>query len=208
MKLYAGRLHLQESAIIRLKVIDAYSIHRIILDLILPQRDVDKVRKGNTSSGVQWVDQGEHLFGRRIDFISNISPSKVGDCGDFTIECRELPDDFLNHKVYRFQTVVNPVRFSNGKREPIKYESDIAQWFSEKMKRSGADVNNIIVDKICTEKFYKSEGDKTRRIVFRKARVSGFLTVIDHELFKNMIINGFGKGRAFGYGFVQLAIAK
>ena len=66
MNAYAGRVYLSLEAQARLRVTDPYSIHRALLDLI----DGERCAAPETSSGLLWVDHGQTLYGRRIDFLS------------------------------------------------------------------------------------------------------------------------------------------
>ena len=115
-KLYAGRLILQPSAVLRLRIFDRYAIHRIMQDLFHSDLVLGHVAAtGDAPSGIQWADKGEHLAGRVIDFLANRRP----ECSvpeDVDLQCRELPEDFLLHDRYRFQVELNPVRCVNRKR--------------------------------------------------------------------------------------------
>lgn len=48
------------------------------------------------------------------------------------------------------------------------------------------------------------EDGKRRDITLRKAQFDGVLTITDAELFKNSMLNGMGKGKAYGCGLITL----
>ena len=202
-KLYAGRLILQPSAVLRLRIFDRYAIHRIMQDLFHSDLVLGHVAAtGDAPSGIQWADKGEHLAGRVIDFLANRRPGcSVPE--DVDLQCRELPEDFLLHDRYRFQVELNPVRCVNRKRRvPVIGDQALRAWFLEKAERSGMRIEALTFDRIGTEWICKPNG----KIPFNQARASGILSVTDRELFAKVFESGFGKGRAFGFGFFQVAI--
>lgn len=200
MKAWAGRLYIGPAAQHRLRLTDSYSIHRILLELIDDRRDPAE----NTSSGLQWVDQGQTIYGRRVDFMSihPIFERKLDE--DVVLEVKEIPDGFLEHEEYRFQILVNPVKVRDGKRIPVVGAEKIEEWFLDKAAARGIKASVGRIDKIGRESFKKND----IRVVYSRARISGVFKVEDQELFKKAFFTGIGKGRAFGFGFLQLAVIK
>ena len=194
---WAGRLYLSLEAQVQLRITDRYSIHRVIQELF----EYQKKETQSDSSGFQWVDKGTTIYGRRIDFLSdlpiNIRPLMEG----VSLELKELPSFFLDKDKYRFQILMNTCRCRENVRIAITKEDDIVEWFEAKAATRGMLTHVAQVDQRGVDYFYKGK----RRLVFSHARLSGFLKVEDREKFKSAFHTGRGKGRAFGFGFLQLA---
>ena len=206
-QLYAGRLILQPTAVARLRVTDPYSIHRLMLDLVQLERPKEISDKGSEPSGLQWVDRGEHLCGRVIDFLTMLSLKEEASVlpEDVRLMYRSLPESFLDHENYRFQIVVNPVRSVLGRpgfRRALTNEADVREWFVRRMQAAGADVTISMVDQLKLDSFRKNK----MLLKFAGARIFGKLHVEDRAKFEQIARTGIGKGRAFGYGFLQLAV--
>lgn len=204
MNAWAGRLYLSLEAQARLGVTDPYSIHRLLLDLI----DAERPTGQGTPSGLQWVDKGQTIYGRRIDFLTVHPVPNVNIAEDVTLQVKPLSADFLNHSQYRFQVTLNPtisksvsIHDERGKRVPVVGEEAVAEWVLKRMGARGMDVSITSIDKQGKDVFYK----KNTRFTFVRARVSGILTVTDSDLFRKAFFTGVGSGRAFGYGFLQIA---
>lgn len=200
MNVYAGRVYLSLEAQARLKITDPYSIHRALLELV----DGERNSEPGSSSGLLWVDKGQTIYGRRIDFLSHHPVPAIASASDISLETRSLPGNFLDHDVYRFQIILNPCRCVQGKRVPVKGEENIRTWFLERAAKRGFIASISSVDKIGCDVFYK----KKQRVVCARARISGILKVTDSDLFKSAFLAGIGKGRAFGYGFLQVSVIK
>ena len=210
---YAGRLILQQSAALRLKAFDRYALHRIMMDLALPDRDEEIVHRGCSPSGLQWVDRGEHLAGRVIDFLTDQKIQTDIYPPDVKVLVKSLPEGFLDHPRYRFQIVVNPVKFHRdqdssdgvrgpGRRIPLVYDEDIEAWFLRRAVVNGFRAQITSIDQKGSDAF-KKDGVWVR---FNRARISGLISVVDQERFQKAFFVGIGKGRAFGFGFLQLAM--
>ena len=89
-----------------LKMIDDYSVHRVVYDLFSDERsEADKKSK---SSGFLYADKGWDKDERKILMLSNRKPNepKQGELSKFI----EITDSFLGHSHYRFEVVVNPTK--------------------------------------------------------------------------------------------------
>ena len=113
-----------------------------------------------------------------------------------------MPENYLQHRFYKFSIVANPCRMAGGKRIGLIAESDIAKWFSEKANKGGFIVRSmeIFQNKYC--KFYKDKN----LVSFAHTKISGHLEVTNQSLFEKTVEKGIGKGRAFGFGLLQLAV--
>lgn len=201
MSLYAAKLILQPSAVLRLQLKDPYSIHKVVMDLYDLNRDFEQ-QHASTPSGVQWVDKGEHIYGREIQLLSLMPPKKLSFPEDVAFDWKAVPENYLQHRFYKFSIVANPCRMAGGKRIGLIAESDIAEWFSEKANKGGFIVRSmeIFQNKYC--KFYKDKN----LVSFAHTKISGHLEVTNQSLFEKTVEKGIGKGRAFGFGLLQLAV--
>ena len=92
-------------------------------------------------------------------------------------------------------------------------EEVIREWFSRKGIDHGFKVQLLRalqvgwgtgVDPDCKEADHKS-GSGDGRMKFRSAMLEGTLTVEDANRFREVIINGIGSGKAFGFGLLSVA---
>lgn len=199
MEAWVGSVYFTLDAQARLKMTDRYSIHRVMLDLCGDSRNPAP----DTSSGLQWVDKGQTIYGRRVDFLSTHPLPERTPTEDVLIDVKPLPSHFLEHDDYRFQVYVNCTRCVNGKRVAVPIHG-IEEWAHQRWAMRGMSLVALAQDQVGTDTFYKNR----QRLTFARARLSGILKVTDRELFKKAFFAGIGKGRAFGYGLLQLAVIK
>jgi CRISPR system Cascade subunit CasE len=195
-----------------LKMIDDYSVHRVVYDLFSDERsEVDKKSK---SSGFLYIDKGWDKDSHKILMLSNRKPNepKQGELSKFI----EITDSFLSHLHYRFEVVVNPTKCDGklrnhpskesktikGKTIPLKTREEIASWFDSKAPQWGFSVKPeyLEVRDIEVKRFKKGENE----ITLAQAKIVGGLTVTDKEKFVQSFQNGIGRGRAFGCGLLQI----
>lgn len=200
----AGRVVLKPEAVYRLKVTDRYAIHRLMLQLVESGEDelVAPEIRTRDPLGLQWVDRGERLEGKVIDFLTTRPIRMPSLPPDITLACRELPNHFLEHDFYQFQIVVNPIYMRMKHRVAITDEEEILSWFVSKLRHGGAACAQLQVDQRGRDVFWKD----SHRVVYARARISGVLKVLNRPAFIDAFSKGIGKGRAFGFGFLQLKI--
>lgn len=205
MKLYAAKLILSPAAIRRLCVFDCYALHKIILD-IFPDDRSPEMLQSHIPNGVQWVDKGEHIYGREIEILSIREPISSDFPDDVRFAFREIPSSYWNHTNYRFSCVANPVicKFDEAlkklKRVGLINDREISDWFTKKALHNGFKADVKLIDrkeKICFTK-------KNLCVTINGARLSGNLSVVDKERFMQCVAKGIGKERAFGYGLLQV----
>ena len=199
MNAWVGSVYFTLEAQARLKMTDRYSIHRVMLDLLGEARSPEE----NSPSGLQWVDRGQTIYGRRVDFLSTYPVPERELSEDVVMEVRPLPSHFLEHSEYRFQIYLNCTRCVNGKRVAVPI-NEIETWAKDRAATRGMSLLIQSQDRVGTDVFYKNR----RRLTFAHARLTGVLKVTDRTLFKKAFFSGIGKGRAFGYGLLQLAVIK
>ena len=182
-------------------VTDAYSIHRVVYDLFADVRNADQ-KNASVPSGILFADKGGDGVSRQILFLSDRRP-KEPRFGN--VQVKEIPDQFLNHDVYRFETIVNPTKRDSktGKLVPLRTREDIAAWFTQKSEKTwgfATDQSGLEVHSIKVVRFEK-KGDK---VTIGQARMTGTLRVKDRALFIKSFKQGIGRGRSFGCGLLQI----
>lgn len=195
-ELYAGKIILKPTAMARLRIRDRYSLHRMVLDLY-PCRETDG--KGPFARDVQWADRGEHLAGREVLLLGNRPPLTEDLPDDVRVMVKKLPDTFLEHEIYRIRMDVNPCRCVDGRRQAVP-RGELEKWLHDKAERSGFTFTHLQIGRYSATRFVK-EG---HRVTFAELRVDGIVRVLDADLFKQTVANGFGRGKAFGYGLMQI----
>lgn len=183
------------------KVTDLYSLHRVVYDLFEDVRSEEEKLAGK-NSGILFVDKGGDFHHRQILILSNRSPTppKHGE-----VESKPIPNNFLDHNQYRFEVLVNPVKRDSASRRlvPVKGREAVAQWFIEKSQKShgfSVDQQTLQINKMAVHTFEK----KGHQVTLNSASLQGYLTVTNRDQFINSFQQGVGRGRAFGFGLLQI----
>lgn len=197
----ASILKLSRYDVKNLKITDPYSLHRVVYSLF------DDVRTGpeknaSVSSGILYADKGGDFNSHNILLLSNREPN-VPEFGE--LKSRTVPEPLLQHEDYRFEVILNPTKRekNTGKTVPIKGREQILQWFTAKSSESwGFDVNpdSLQINNLSVKSFEK----KGNTITQGSATLQGSLTVVDREKFIISFQQGIGRGRAFGFGLLQV----
>jgi len=200
--LYAGVLKLSRSDIKALKITDAYSLHRVVYDLFSDIRN-EQQKLASTSSGILYADKGGDFKHRLILLLADRSPNPNPAYGEVNI--REIPPQFLQHSRYAFTVTVNPTKRNQqtGKIMAVRTREAVHDWFIERSVKSwGFKVNpvNLQVEKLSVQTFEK-DGNT---ITHGSASLKGELFVTDQEQFIQSFQQGIGRGRAFGFGLLQI----
>ena len=201
MKLFASKLILHPEAQMRLRVRDRYSLHRVVMDLFEPSRRIVDP-SGSQPSGIQWVDRGEHLAGREILILSDRMPRDQILPEDVQLATKAISDSFLQHSSYRFALTANPVAVVAGRRVGLSNRAQIRDWLHDRAAANGFQIDFVEISRIGIERFQK----ESRWISYARADFSGLLSVRDRQAFIRCFSRGIGKGRAFGFGFLQISI--
>lgn len=197
----ASILKLSRSDIKILKITDPYSLHRVVYGLF------DDVRTGaekhaSVPSGILYADKGGDFNSRIILLLGDREPN-TPEFGE--VQSRAVPDVLLQHDNYRFEVILNPTRRdkNTGKTVPVKGRERILQWFTAKTPTSwGFDVNpdSLQINNLSVKTFAK----KGNTVTQGSATLQGELSVVDREKFKISFQQGIGRGRAFGFGLLQI----
>lgn len=197
----ASVLRLSRLDIAALKVIDTYSLHRVVYDLFDDVRNDDQ-KRSSVSSGVLYADKGGDFHSRQILILSARTPLKPKH-GE--LEVKEVPENLLNYEHYRFEITINPTKRDKKSRKiiAIRGREEVTQWFANKAPESWGftvytptlQVNNLSVNQ-----FEK----KGHLVTLGSATLQGHLTVNDRAKFIKSFHQGIGRGRAFGFGLLQI----
>jgi len=205
MKLLASVLCLDRQAVKALHITDPYSLHRVVYSLFQDVRN-ETEKSSSQASGILYADLGGNFNGREVLLISDREPaSKVDGLYGF-VQTRPIPEDFLDHKKYRFKVVVNPTRRDNASRKlvPVRGRDEVARWFMQKSSSAWgflASAESLQVDRVDVLQFKDKHQSS---VTIAQAHIQGQLTVTDRELFHRSFRTGIGRGRAFGCGLLQI----
>jgi CRISPR system Cascade subunit CasE len=199
---YASVLRLSRADMSILGIKDAYALHKIVYGLFEDKRS-DAEKQASTRSGIVYADKGGDFNTRQILMLSNRKPHQTPQFGE--VHTRIVHADFLSHEHYAFEVTLNP-----GKRDkqtdkvvPVRGREGIEQWFKERAPKSwGFSVNagNLQTEQISLQTFEKSGNT----ITHGSATLKGELTVLDKGRFTRSFTEGIGRGRAFGFGLLQI----
>lgn len=174
-------------------VFDTYTIHKLVYSLF-PQREEESRR-------FLFAYKGGDFSEKRVLILSHDSPldPKYG-----TINSKEVPASFLAQDYYGFEVQINPVRRDNKTKclIPVRGKEELLAWFTEKAPSSGFSVMPGSLSVGSTDVLqFKKDG---KQVVLGKAVFIGRLKVTDRQLFIHSFANGLGKGKAFGFGLLQI----
>ena len=200
--LYAAVLRLSRGDVKALRVIDAYSLHRVVYYLYTDVRD-ETQKHVSQPSGILYADKGGDFHHRQILLLADRLPNLSPQYG--TVDYRPIPPEFLQHQRYAFEVVVNPTRREgqSGKLVAVRGREAIAEWFAERAVPSWGfrvERERLQVDRMTVQCFTK--GGHT--VTHGSAALKGELHVLDRGRFKVSFRRGIGRGRAFGFGLLQI----
>ena len=170
--------------------VDEYGIHKLVYSLFPGEK-----------RNFLFLDKGGCYDERTILIVSLNKPieSNLGK-----LQSKVIPEHFLNHSEYAFEVRMNPVkrRSDNRKAVPIQGEDVLRSWFMQKQDSWGIEIlpEKLEVFDTGLQKFTKGE----HSIYHNKATFRGILSVKNKDLFKDSFRNGLGRGKAFGFGLLQL----
>lgn len=204
-KVYASLLKLDRYAVKALRITDPYALHRVVYSLFEDVRSENDKISGK-SSGILYRDEGGDFFYRQILMLSDRLPESAVNGMYGEVISKDIPDSFLEHRKYSFETVVNPCIRNNatGKLVPVKGHSAIADWFCSRAETGwGFKVHrhNLETGGIEVMRF---KGKHKRQITIQRASLKGVLEVTDGRQFSSSFCQGIGRGRAFGCGLLKI----
>lgn len=110
-----------------------------------------------------------------------------------------------------FRIRVNPIwnepikGAKRGKRRPLLGEEQQLEWFSQRLRKNGAEVIHARPRHEGVQHLSKANSSKSVAITF--SLIEGTMKVTDGQLLSRAIANGIGPGKAFGCGLLSLAPA-
>ena len=201
----ASILKLGPKDIKTLRITDDYSLHRVVYSLFEDRR-TEAEKNASVPSGFLYADKGGDSTGRLILLLSDREP-RIPEHG--TLESKTVDEKFLLYDRYRFEILINPTRRDNKSRKIIalRDRDEIARWFIDKAPASwGFTVNPVTLQlkALQVKQFVK----QTHSVTHGGAEIAGELEVVDRSLFIKSFQHGIGRGRAFGFGLLQIAPLK
>jgi CRISPR system Cascade subunit CasE len=199
---YASVLKLSRSDIKTLQVKDAYALHKVVYGLFEDVR-TDAEKNSSVPSGIIYADQGGDFNVRQILLLSNRKPHQTPQFGE--VVTKPLYAYFLQHPHYAFQITINPTQRDNQSRKivAVRGREEIAAWFMQRASAAwgfSVPMETLQVEQCSVQRFEKSG----QTITHGSATLKGELSVIDREQFIKSFTQGIGRGRAFGFGLLQI----
>lgn len=200
--MHAAVLRLSRSDVKALRITDGYSLHRVVYDLFADVRSENE-KQASLTSGILYADKGGDFHQRLILLLSDRMPNLTPAYGE--VACKTITPQFLQHQQYTFEIVINPTRrdSKSGKLVAVRGREPIADWFVERAAASwGFRVNRerLEVGQMSVQRFVKNGHPVTHG----SAVLKGVLDVVDQERFQESFCRGIGRGRAFGFGLLQI----
>lgn len=107
-----------------------------------------------------------------------------------------------NDAVFRMVSIVNPTRQILKKIVPLKGQSQVTEWLFRKSEENGFSIVSDI--DISKAKEIIINKDKNR-ITIASCQIDLTVKITDAEKFKNMMVNGLGRSKAYGFGLVTIS---
>lgn len=161
----------------------------------------------------------DHLHSTYYLLILSCRPldqQKLADefCCDFQdVEWRDyqpLLDRITPGSRWRFRLVANPTISIRSKDGQIRgkvvspvHEEDQRKWLESKAEKQGFELDKPVFIKGAKWLSIK-KGSQRKRVTLQEVTFEGVLTVKDPEIFKETLISGFGRGKAYGMGLMTL----
>lgn len=186
----ASHITLDVPAIKRLQLYDPYAVHKFVYSLF-----------PGVSREFLYGEKKSTKFGKTILILSERQPL-IPEEGE--IQIKRIPEDYLTHQHYTFQVQLNPVIRRNGMSTciPVIGKEALRSWFLRKQSNYGFEVNPDSLE-ITDIGVIEVRKGKTL-IVYNKATFSGVLHVTDRDRFSLAFRSGMGRGKAFGFGLLQI----
>jgi len=169
---------------------DGYALHTLIYSLF-PGDERDFL----------YYDYGMDPYGRTILIESHASPL-VPEVG--SLESKRVAPEFYSHDRYGFQVLVNPVTKKNGTSllVPVRGNEAVRKWVFDRQEFWGfsIDCNSLEIEEKSVLTIQKGEN----RLVFNRYLLRGAFSVLDRANFLNSCECGIGRGKAFGFGMLQI----
>lgn len=120
-----------------------------------------------------------------------------------SIDYDKLLNRVENGTTWNFRIVANPSKRESGGGKIRAHVSPnyAEEWFLKKAEENGFDVKDLFVGEPDGHYFKKRDGNSVHIV---KTVFTGTLTVTDSEKIRNALVNGIGRGKAYGAGMLTL----
>lgn len=105
---------------------------------------------------------------------------------------------------YRFRLLANPTVTREGKRHGLTREEDQLGWLKRQGERGGFAVEGCM--RAEHERVHVRQGNTGNRITVHTALFEGLLEVVNDQVLRLGLLNGFGHAKALGLGLMSLAV--
>jgi CRISPR system Cascade subunit CasE len=169
---------------------DAYTIHKLVYSLF-----------PGGSRDFLYLDHGGGFGERKILILSHQNPVEPA-LGK--IASKPVPEEFLKRQEFAFEVRLNPVVRRTGAKnaEPVKGVMALGRWFLERVQRWGFQVEEEKLEIFDQGIQVFTKG--SQKILHNQAVFRGVLKVTDQDQFELSFRQGIGRGKAFGFGLLQL----
>lgn len=170
---------------------DDYTIHKLVYSLF-----------PGSQRKFLFLDRYGDFNSRKILMVSQENPQNPAFG---RIEIKTIPENFLKAQSYAFEVRLNPVKRANGNKKmiPVTGIPYLTEWFLGKQKNWGFNANPERLE-IFDTGIQEIAKDKNTTILHNKATFRGVLQVTESKKFQESFRNGIGRGKAFGFGLLQL----
>jgi CRISPR system Cascade subunit CasE len=197
MKLYLSRLILAENRIASLWVSNPYRVHqRLMMACEGDPRLLFRIEKNERQTMILAQTQHPPIWEKAFsDFdVLSIKP-----------ETKEFEPKLMTDENYHFRLLANPSIKRDGKRLGIIKEEDQLTWLTRKIGQSGAELQGCMVQPNgimhSSRNPRKDESQQSHLAVL----FDGLLQVKDPEKVAEVIANGIGSAKGYGFGLLSLA---
>ena len=180
---------------------DSYTIHKMIYGLH-PVED-----------NAKFVFDAENVNDNYlvIRSYSDKKPVIAGlDNCDYRVKSIDLDQMFKEGGAYRYEININAVKKHDGKYIMVK-DDEFGDWFERKMNANGMTVefdhNGGKIKAISIQRRYRRPTPtKTdhKGVPMHVASVVGAFRILDVNKFKDALVNGIGREKAFGLGMLRV----
>ncbi len=192
---YLTQILITPEVIVKERVSDSYSIHRVVYDQFEKKiTESDEIRPLPL-----WEESTEGNL-KKIVILSAEKPIVSDDAVSRHLTCISFPEKIFESKHHIFKITVNPVIKTNGKQVPIRNRANIAEWFCKRSEKHGFKVKkeSLVVDSVHADIFSK----KGHKVTICKAKITGELEVTDLSKFRQAVFKGIGREKSFGCGLL------
>lgn len=113
-------------------------------------------------------------------------------------------DNWLNNiqenASYRFTVTCAPVKTVQGRKVPLHDRQERQAWLARVLEEHGARLRYADISNPDRTVFTRSK----QTVTFVGFTVQGILQVTNPSRFRDLLTNGMGKGRAYGYGMLTI----